>query len=216
MSLFEMINVCIMAYANYLRDVKGIQFDFKKIKKKDIIIVKGVQSLLKSYNNGEWNKIMRQFKKDPKNMFGLTDAIAMANKIPGINVSNSATGAISGNISTGATIGLSVLGIVLLLLSIRLLIYFFYSRAAKIDNYVSTQKEFLSFDMSNDNGTEKGVESRKKMLNFLDRTSSFIENKIFKADNEAKKELSVSNKDNFNKSDFDKAGINNTDKIELF
>jgi hypothetical protein len=215
MSLFEMVNVCIMEYANYLRDVKGIQFDFKKMRKKDIIIVRGVKSILKSYENGEWAKLMSQFKKDPKNAFGLTDILAIANKIPGMDLQRDASGAISGSLGTGMTVGLAIAGVIAVLLALRLLIYFFYSSAAKIDNYVSVQREFLVIALAKDtSGDAKSIKKQENMLHKLEGISNFIQNKIFKSDNDTAKALSDSNKDNFSKSDF--ASVSGNSNIELY
>lgn len=215
MSLYEMINICIMEYANYLRDVKGIEFGFKKIKKKDLIILRGVKSLLRSYENGEWQKTVSQFKKDPKNAFGLNTVLSFANKISGINLSRQ-NGGINGSIGAGAIVAISAVSIILLLLAVRMLIYFFYSTAAKIDNYVRIQREFLEVAIAKDPGDNtKALKKQQDMLNTFENISNFIENRILKNDNDTKRALSESNKENFNKADFTSVGIGGSD-IELF
>jgi len=214
MALFEMINICIMEYANYLRDVKGIDFGFKKLKKKDLIVIRGVKSLLKAYDNGEWHKTVAQFKKDPKNAFGLDVVMKFANKVPNAVFKKDANGNITGQLTTGAVVAASIVSVILLLLSIRMLIYFFYSASAKIDNYVRIQREFLEVAMSKDDGNNpKSLKSQEKMARFLDGVSGFIENKIFKTDKDAKKALDDSNKENFSKAEFTAAGADGTDIV---
>lgn len=66
MTLMELINICIYAYVDYLKDVKNIDFDFKVFKKNSLVVIKAASQVVNSYKKGDWGKMMLQFKKATK------------------------------------------------------------------------------------------------------------------------------------------------------
>lgn len=65
MTLFELINICILEYTRKLRSDKGISFDFGKVKKKDMLFIRGAKSLIHAYEGGQWNALMVEIRKHP-------------------------------------------------------------------------------------------------------------------------------------------------------
>ena len=199
MSLFEMVNLCIMAYTNYLKDTSAISIDFGKVKKNDLLVTRSVASLLKLYENGEWAMILKQTKGDPSNLLGGLVSLDTVSKA--VSVSKPVQ---------------VIAALIALLLSLRLLISLYYSSAAKIDRYVTTQKDFLALAIVNDtDNTDKSLTRQHKMLSKLESISNFIEVHILKSDSDAKKALTQSNKENFKKEELIGAGFG-SGEINLF
>ena len=201
MTLYELINLCILAYTKQMRANVGIKFDLGKMKKADNIVFKNAQSLVKSYKSGQWAKIMTQVKKDHAILSAPTPATE----------SGAAAVTFGGLVTTGVTFALSHLpivipaAIILVFLGIRKLIYFFYSGSAKVKDYVDTQKEFVNATMAteiNEGADEKLVGKRNKLLEKLDHVTRFIEGKIFRTNQKAKEEITKSNVENFKKPNF--------------
>lgn len=196
MTLYELINICILSYTKQMRKNAGIVFELGKMKKGDNIVLKNAQSLLKSYQSGQWNKIMSEVKKD-RGMLNLKATEAIGDFGP--------------MVAKGVTWLLGhkplaiIAAIVLVFLGIRKLIYFFYSGSIKVKDYVDTQKEFVNATMNNERlegVNDKVVSKRAKLLDKLESITSFIEGKIFRTNQKAQEELAKSNVENFHKPTF--------------
>lgn len=186
MALHEMVCVCISLYTDYLKDVKNVSFKFVPAKKKNLLIIKYVKDMLKSYDNGEWTKLMLQFKKNSSNLLGSLGALSAI---------QGTTGVISLGIAP-----MIIISFLVLLFSIRGLIYIYYHAAFKLNNFITINADFLRWNVEMDrNNTDSSLEKQKKMLNALDSVQNFIETKILKTESDAKKELEKSNKENFSK-----------------
>lgn len=210
MTLYELINLCILSYTKRMRENAGIKFDLGKMKKSDNIVFKNAQSLLKSYQSGQWAKLMTQVKKDHSILSvkaPANEGIVAASTFGEI-VAASTFGEIVAAAGSflGAHIPLTiVISLVAIFLGIRKLIYYFYSGSAKVKDYVDTQKEFVNATMvteKNEGVDEKVVTKREKLLAKLDHVTRFIEGKIFRTNQKAKEEITKSNVENFQKPNF--------------
>lgn len=202
MTLYELINVCILSYTRQMRKNAGIQFDLGKMKKNDNIVLKNAKSLLKSYQSGQWGKIINELKKN-KNVLDITPVTEASKFSVGDAVAKAVDVATKHPV---IAIPLGVIGVIIVLfLVIRGLIYFFYTGAAKVKDYVDTQKEFVTATMNTEKMEgvdEKIINKRSKLLDKLDHITRFIEGKIFRTNQKAKEELKKSNTENFQKPNF--------------
>lgn len=169
LALFDMLNICIVMYVDYLKEIENTEFKFRGTDKRDIIVLKYVKDFLKAYDNGEWAKTVNQFKKDGSGLLGF----------------------ITGGSIAGAP--LVVVSLLTSLIIIRGLIYVYYNSSMKINDALRVPKEFLkeSINAGDDNSTP--IIKQKKMLSRLEGLSDFIETKILKTNKDAKKELQKSN-----------------------
>lgn len=218
MSFYEMIDICILAYANYLKEVKNVDFKFKTAKGKDAMVLVYVNSFIQSYKKGEWGAIMKQFKGNSSNLLGniLSQAqsgipLGSTNPTsPGINISlpnpsgvvnalGTAGNWVAGKIGTPAgKVATWVVAAVAIFLIIRSLIYFFITKSAKVSNWAKTQTEFLKWNADNGNNTKEGAVMQSNVREKLEDITDIIESKILKTEDMAKKKLKESNRENFN------------------
>ena len=218
MSLHEMIGVCLFEYNDSLKAKAGNTFNFSNSKKKDLLITKNVDSLIKAYKNGQFQTMMKEFKKNP-NLLSTTKIPATAAEeanldgaaalVEGIKyVADKAGGAkdaIANAISEHPAIAIPIIAVgafILLIIIIRNLIYLFWSKSISADEYLKAEKEILDIEIENEkvNGApEKRIKSYRKFSDKLQRLSDFIEVKILHNDKKAKEELKKSNKENYTK-----------------
>jgi uncharacterized protein HemX len=100
-------------------------------------------------------------------------------------------------VGTGAAVAFA--GIWVVLHIIRGLVYFYYHSAAKLNEEIKAQADFLDYCMSVEEGTDpKAREKQRKALNKLTNISNTIETKILKMDTAAKKEMRESDRESFN------------------
>ena len=71
-TLLDMVNLCIVAYVNYLKNTNNTTISFGKLKPKDLYFVQSADSFLALYNSGEWTKLMKTYRAEPNNLFGTT------------------------------------------------------------------------------------------------------------------------------------------------
>ena len=178
MTLYDMINLCIVAYVDYLKEVKQVEFHFKTFKRSDRMVIKAAKDFIKSYEKGEWTRIIAYFKKNSSNFVGSLLTIAT---IP-------SPVAIGGGI---------ILGVIALLFSIRTLIYLYYSSAMKINQYIKVQSEFLKVSIDNTTGDSNSLDKQKRLLENLNSITSLIETKILKTEKDASNEIKESNSTKF-------------------
>jgi hypothetical protein len=208
-SLYEMINICILAYTKKMRSDANIEFDFSKVKKKDVLILSNTKSLLKSYTSGQWGKMIAALKKDP-HMLDTEVANEAAGSIFGQKVSfGEGVKAVVGSIQKipkAIAIPVAIVAaLISLLFIIRNLIYIFYSGSIKIKDYAKTQKEFvdLAIQQEKEDGEPDVIIKRHtKLSERLSSIANFIEVKILHTNQKAKDELATSNKENYNAGDF--------------
>lgn len=207
LTLQELINVCILAYTTIMRKNAGIVFDFKSVKKKDVIVLKGAKSLLKAYNSGQWTKMMNSFKKNPD--FLGTSMVAKE------SIGTAVSGAVN-FVKNNPIIGvpITVIGsIIVFLISIRKIVYWFYCGATRVKDYLRTEKEFVDFAISQEkeDGTSSDVITKhQKLSEKLESIADKIEIKILKTNTDTKKEMTKSDQNNFNASDFRSFADNDT------
>lgn len=213
MSLYEMINVCLLDYTKLLKKgAKGEDFDFSNIKKKDLIIIKNVESLVKFYKNGQWKKMMSALIK-ASNTKVATEAAPLLTITAKLGASAGGKGilgalasifsALPGWITWPAIILLIVIAI---FFAIRGLIYFFYAGSVSVMNYAKTNKELLDIMIEKEklagDVDPKIIAKHEKLSSKLESLGTFIEVKILNADKAAKKELEKTNKEDYSINSF--------------
>lgn len=223
LTLYELINICILEYTSKLRSKSGIGFKFNKVKKKDILILRGAKSLLKSYETGQWTRMMNEFKKDPS-IIGLATEAGIFDKSigemvePFINKYNIMGGpgaaakfnpkglvnAVSAGINK-IPLPIKIIAIVIgIFIAIRELIVVFFNSAMKMKDYLRTQKEFVDATISQElqDGTPDAVINKhQKLAERLEGIANFIEVRVLKTNTDAKKDLESTNKENYSKQD---------------
>lgn len=202
MTLFGLLNYCVSVYTNYLKEVNGITMKFGKVKKNDLIVVNSAASLNKIFSSGEWTNIVKTFKGKDSHLLGSILGAATSFSTQGIGAALSAVA--SSPIAIPVIVTVSVVSLLVIL---RWVIYYFYELSAKVDSFVSIQKEFLDTYMSRTKDSDTAVAKQQKMLAKLEGISNTIDARIFRADTAAKREISKSNK-----KDFSMAEINDTNK----
>lgn len=173
MALFDILNICIVMYVDYLKDVENIEFKFRGTDKRNIMIIKNIKDFLKAYNNGEWSKTVNQFKKDGSGLLGFI------------------TG---GTLSGGPLV---IVGLMVSLIVIRGLVYVYYNSSMRINESLKMPIEFLkaSIDAGQDNTNP--ILKQKKFLAKLEGLSDHIETKILKTNKDATVSMKKSNVENF-------------------
>ena len=208
MTLYELINICILAYTRQMRKNGKIEFDFVKVKKKDVIVIRGAKALLKSYESGQWTRMVQESKKDPSLM-----KMAPA---PATEASFFGTKTLGGAVSAGAAmlskvptpiavIGIGLVAFVAVLIAVRALVYFFYHNASKFNDYIRTQKDFVDAAVKtevSEGESSEVIDRHSKIAGKLEGIANFIEVRILKTNTEAKKDLSETNATNYSKSEF--------------
>lgn len=230
MTLYEMINVCILAFTKSMRPGAKIEFGYvDKKSKKNLLVIRGAKSLVRIYENGQWAKIVKEFKKNPTAMnqvpmtategvgmniiaSGLKGAANIASKAAAFNPDHNVGGFVAGaaNIigkvpKPVKIVGTIAIAFIAFLLAIRGIVYVYYHSSMKLNDYVKAQKEIVEITTSHDiqNGSaEVNEEKRGIIASKLQSISDFIEIRILKTDRDATKDLEESNRENFVKSDF--------------
>lgn len=227
LTLYEMINLCIMIYTKKMQTKAGISIDMVKVKKKNLLVIKGAKSILKSYESGQWAKMINEMKKDPSFMGGATlpsnkpanesifnfdvkiggNNTHIGNLGEAVKAGQAAANAFASAHPVLATGGKVVVAIIAVLAAIRILVYLAYSSAMSINDFIKNQKEFIDCEIrqeKEDGTSKKTIERHKKMSSRLESLSHWIEVRILKTDVDAQKNLKVSNTTNYSASDFKK------------
>lgn len=210
-ALHEMINFCVLIYTKQMRQNAGIQFDFRKTKKKNLLLIKNVKGLLRNYNSGQWATIMKEFRKNPT--LGVSTSPATEAGPISILVDSQSTGEMistgvkaAGAFITGIPLPIKVIiGAIALFIILRALIYYIYQAARGIKDELRSNKEFVDFAIAQereDGAPDRVVSKHSKLAERLESVANFIEVKILKQNATAEKELMESNRDNFQASDF--------------
>ena len=205
MSLYEMINICILGYTRQMRKDSGIEFDFRKIRKKDVIVVRGARSLIKCYESGQWARMVNDCKKDP-GLFATAPATE-AGFLGFDTVGHAIAAAQTAHpvIFTSVVVVAAIIGV---LVAIRALVYFFYHNTNRIKNYIDTQKEFVDAYTRTemDSGAKADVvEKHSQLSDKLQGMANYIEVRILKSDSDAKKDMAKTNATVYTKSEITQA-----------
>lgn len=157
-----------------------------------LLVVNGVKQVLKLYEKGEWTQMINSFKKGRNNWLGTIGAVA---KSAGLINSDP-----NGNVSV-TTAGATVLGIVtliVLIISLRKIVYVFYSTAYKIDESVRRNKQFVEFTLKNSvDQSTSAIMKQQQILQFYDKVHDVIESKVFAENVKAEKKLKETNRARF-------------------
>lgn len=212
MTLYELINLCILSYGKKLRNTKGIDFEFGKVKKKDLIVMKNAKSLIKGYKNGQWNTAMKAFRNNPGllNVSPATEGSLFGKDATlgeGIKSIVDAVGKVPALIKVPL---MAIAAIIGLLIVIRGLITLFWTGVVKLRDYTKVQQKFVDITIrteEDEGADEKTLKFHQKVSSKLEDISNFIEVRVLKSDSEAKSEIRKSNADNFQASDFTDAGF---------
>lgn len=183
LSLHEVTIFCILAYTNYLKETKQIDFSFKYEKDKDRYVIEFVETWLRTYDKGEWSKLVKTFKNAPKES-------AMEASLGGLYGYLWKSG-IPGKVIVG------VITIVGVLSAMRLAVYYFYTAAATLDTRINAMKDFIKAAMEDENQSQKATAKQSKMYAFLSKMSNFLEAKILKTSKDAGKNLTNSDRTDF-------------------
>lgn len=200
LTLYELVNLCIIDYTKIMREKAKIDVGFVNKKKDNIIVLNNAKALVKMYENGQWNAIMREFQKNPT-AFNGTGVATEASKFS-VGGLLKAASELPNIIKFPVFI---VAGIISLLVIVRGMIYWFYCGATKINEYIKTQKQFVDAVITHDsiNGNDnKALYKHKKLSEKLSSIVNFIEVKILHSNKATKEKLAESNRDNFNVKDF--------------
>ena len=211
LSLMELINICILAYADYLKDVK--QIEFKRLSKGgEQLVVKNVRSIVKSYKKGEWSQAMAPFIKVTKSNLALES----------ISSDYIATEMSLGSLKTLVKFGTKAIKILAKVLpiitsstfvivctiavfaSIRQLIYYFYCGTSKIADYSKNYSAFLA-EVTAEGGLDPKAEKRiSRASGFFNTIANVIETKILKTNSDAQKAIAKADKDIYSASELQK------------
>ena len=214
MSLMDMINLCICAFTQYMRNQSNVLIGFTKVKKKDLAIIQTVNSLLKSYESGEWNRLMNTLKKDPSMRAvspateGLSEDIKIAGDLitkAGGTVKNIVGGTAFNWLkkfpqTAGGKVTIIVAALIMLFFAVRKGIYYFFHGRKKVSDWMKNEKEFLKacHDTEINNGSESiTTEKKQKLAARLERLSDKIAVSTVSANSDAIKSMTKENRNSF-------------------
>lgn len=208
-TLYELINMSILAYTKQMRADAKIHMDFNKSKKKNNIVRSNAKSLIKSYQRGQWNKMISALKKDKTLFNGVSPATEADTKLSfGEGVKK--VGEFIQKYPALTIPIIVVTSIAIILFSIRKLIYFFYSGSVSVKSYVETQKEFVDTAIRNEKEegeSENVIKKHSKLADKLQSIANFIEVKILRTNQKAMDEIQKSNVENFHTPNPDQASF---------
>lgn len=228
LSLYELIDMCIVSYSEFVKNEKMKKPAIRPQRKTDTVLVRAVRGYLASYKSGEWFKIMKAFK-DPKiasigesylqmeinaiaNDNYDTAMEAKANKytpFPNVvsmiwnNMKNS-----DGNITLPYKFMIGIagfVGLVTFLNFLRWALRWFMRKSASVSSYLERQSELLrdasEAESSSGLSTEKQDAQRQKWYIKMHNMAEFINNKILKTNSKVEEDIMKDSKENFNLKD---------------
>jgi len=171
-----------------------------------LLIIEGVEKILKMYDKGEWTQMINSFKKGRNNWLGVIGQIAgHANLVADLGPMMVAT-------PQGVAV-VTVVTLIVFIISLRKIIYVFYSTAYKIDESVKRNKQFVEYTLQHslDQSTD-AILKQEKILEFYNRINDTIESKVFAENTKASKNLKAANKARFTIADI---GPDNFDQARV-
>lgn len=229
-SLMEMINYSAMEIFEDMRQsAGGIVPGLPQRNAKKFI---GIASrLAKSYRSGSWSKLITQIKKSDisssttniKNK-SVTESLSdVAGFID--TLKNFMTGMIGTKKSSIARTvillisiavsGVALFSIVWLIIStLRLAIYWFYSANANLAEYLETQASILDYNIQSNTFADN--EKKENALKKIRVVISFIKSKILKTESKMEQEINESNRENFSKDEIREMNSVDDDGVVFF
>ena len=222
LSLYELIDMCIVSYSEFVKNQKMQKPAIRPQRKTDTVLMRSIRGYLASYKSGEWAKAMKALK-DPKvasvgesylqmefNAMANEDATAMeetAKYNKASHLSDIITGIGNGmrndqgKIALPYKILLGVVGFVALLNFLRWGIRWFMRKSASVSSYLERQAELLrdasEAESSSGMSTQKQDEKRQKWYVKLHNMAEFINNKILKVNAKAEEDIMKDTKENY-------------------
>ena len=206
LTLHDLINLTILEYTKKMKKDAKIDFSMPRRKKRDSVLISGAESLLKSYTSGQWAKIIATMKKDPT---ATRHGVATEAGATAFTLKEAVTWV--GALPTGLKVVAAVIiGTIVLLLGLRKIVYYFYYGRNKLSESIKQNKEFVETEIrieKEEGASDNVVAKHKKLSEKLESLANWISVKSGHANKEAQKELSKSNSENYNASDFSNAGF---------
>lgn len=182
LTLHQLIDIAICETTDYLRDVVQIQMATNKKRTKfNNVIMVNTKNFIKSYDNGEWRKIVQSFKTNRENFLG------------------------GGIGEVFAVIGLVSLIAAGVLVAVRAITYFYHNSKVKLRDYAESEAELLRNHMEvyGQEDGEAAINKQKKMLAKLERRAGIIEARMERADKDTVTDLAVSAREDYRPSSYD-------------
>ena len=228
MSLYEMINVCVVDATAYLREKAAVRMN-RKVEGRSREITRNVNRFIKMYESGQWATLMKVFKSGAAMNFVQAQesaALEADNSTPGSGITATinfdpitpitkvmdGSKAIVSDVKKTVTaipklakavwnsgpLGKAGSIIVVLLLILRPLTYLFMHGAAKLKDSIKNNSEILKASITNGSNTVDGTEAQKKLLEKLEKCSDVIEYNIIKSEREASVDMKKADREEFN------------------
>lgn len=160
-ALMDVINENIVNYVDYLKETQDIELPPSLKNKNKSRVDSAVDTFLSLRKKGEWKKLIDHYRREYTKR----------------------------SLATAMIIGtVSVVGVVALLWAVRSLIYVYFYGAAKIDEKARAMSSYISA-VSSTETDPKALRRQNKANRQLENVAAFIEAKILKDDQIAKKEL---------------------------
>lgn len=214
-ALYELIDMCIASYAMYLREKNEKAPRIRALKPKDCLMMRSIKSYIAIYKNGEWAKLMKVFK-DPKVAAAGENVIRLQLNESFTGTTKTAYEASLGELldNVGYSLEHKPIGalsiilapMIILLNALRIMSYFFISSSGKISSYLDRQAELLKTNMDTEirrgaDTNSEAMRKQKKMYDFFQSVSGFINAKILKMDELVKKEIMIDNRANYGRAE---------------
>ena len=232
LSLHRAIDISILSYIEYvkvrtnaatsnniLKKGANVALNYKFNKtvdyspaatKERLLIMEGIDHVLKLYDKGEWTIMINSFKKGRNNWLGTIGQMAKAT-----GLTTDYSGASSTELTAGGVAVVTVISLIVAILGLRKIVYVFYNTAYKIDESIKRNKQFLEYTMKNNvDQSVDAVIKQEHLLKFYDRLHDTIESKVFAENNKARKNLKETNRARFSIADIGPENISQAKVVE--
>jgi hypothetical protein len=210
-SLYEMINICAVDCTEYLRAKLSMSLT-EPTTKKVRVVTKTANNFIKMYEKGQWNILMKAFRKDAT--AAANEAITIQvddNGVPGgqvlANVGNRIMDLPKKFPTLTKVVG-ALLALIALLIALRKAVYYFFHARNKLSNNLKTNAEILKTSINNDlndgSAKETSIERQKKMLKTLEHYADVLDYNINKTEADTEKAIKDSDRENFNSNELTK------------
>lgn len=216
MSLYEMINICVIDCTEYLRAKLSMHLATPTVKK-TTVVTKTANNFIKSYEKGQWALIMKSFRKEA------TQPI-MEGLFMDVSINTNNDDCFKGTTPIGAAKTLFdqlpdtlkkplslvaksfgvILALIGILASLRKLIYFYFCSRSNISNKLKSNAEILKATIAIEDSNDTAIEKQKKMLNICQKYSDIFDYNITKAEKEAEKKIKAVDRSEFTPAEISK------------
>lgn len=231
LSLYELIDMCIVSYSEFVKNQNMAKPAIKPQRKTDSILLRSIRGYLAAYKNGEWGKVMKALK-DPKiaatgESYIQMECNAIANEDYAFEASfnkNSSivdvTSSIWGSANLPFKILIGITGFLVFLNFLRWMIRWFMRKAASTSSYLERQSELLrdasEAESSAGISTQKQDEKRQKWYVKLHNMAEFINNKIIKVNQKVEEDIMKDSKENYNINNMPSSNTQTNSDITFF